>query len=136
MTCRRSNRYSLVSSKQSRAGLVGSALAVDNAVGPLVLLVGLHGDGKALDTKIVAYARDDQMCPFSVDNEGENKVCPEVPELKASGDGTKCGSRNGKVRVVDNQRSSNHGRQHNGPVRERLVGEMRQDNLGRHSSKD
>lgn len=136
MTCRCSNRYSLVSSKQSRAGLVGSALAVDNAVGPQALLVGLHGNGKALDTKVVAYARDDQVRPFSVNNKGENKVCAEVPELEASGHGTKGGSGNGKVRVVDNQRSSNHGRQHDGPVGERLMGEMGQDNLGRHSSKD
>ena len=76
------------------------------------------------------------MRPFTVHNSSEDKVSTEVPEFKASGDGTECRARDGEVRVVDKQSTSDHRCEHDGPVREGLVCEMRQDDLGGHASED
>ena len=114
--------------------LVCAALAVHNTIGSSVLLGGLLGDSEAIDAEIVAYAGDDKMCPFSVYNGGEDKVCTEIPQLEAGGYRPKAGTRDGKVGVVDDERPSNHGRKHDGPVRERLVGEMCQDDLRGHTA--
>ena len=77
------------------------------------------------------------MRPLAIHNSGENKVRAEIPQLEPSRDGPKeRRSGDGKVRVIDNQGTTNHRREHNRPLGKRLVRKMGEDNLRRHSAKD
>lgn len=109
--------------------------AVGSTVRSCVLLGGFLRDRKAVNAKVVANTCDDKMCPASVDNRGEDEVRTKVPELEACRHGTKGSSRNGEVRMIHQQCASNHRHKHDGPIREGLVGEVRQDDLRCHASK-
>lgn len=76
------------------------------------------------------------MRPLPVDHGGEHEVRAEVPQFGAGGNGANRRACDGEVWVVDEQRAADHGRKHDGPVGERLVGQVRKDDLGRHASED
>jgi len=116
--------------------LVSPALPINNPIRPPIFLTRLLRNSKTVDTQVIADARNNQMRPFAVHNSSEDEVSAEVPEFKASGDGTECRAGDGEVGVVDEQGASDHRGEHDGPVRERLVCEMREDDLGSHASED
>lgn len=91
----------------------------------------LQRDREAVDTKKLAYRIDDQHRPPKVRNNGENEISPEVRQLKASANRRK--AEPGEVRK---NCSSDQREDQNGPIREWLLCEMRQDDLGRHAAKD
>ena len=77
------------------------------------------------------------MRPFTIHNSGENKVRAEIPQLEPSRDGSEeRRSGYGKVRVINNQGTTNHWREHNRPIGKRLVRQVCEDNLRRHPTKD
>lgn len=77
------------------------------------------------------------MRPLAIHNSGENKVRAEIPQLEPSRDGSEeRRSGYGKVRVINNQGTTNHWREHNRPIGKRLVRQVREDNLRRHPAKD
>lgn len=101
---------------RSGRGLVHSPLivaysAVGGAVHPWALLAleRLFRDGQAVDAEKVAYARDNQVSPSAIDDEGKEKVAPKVPELDFCGHGSKKGRAfDRKVWVVDKKSAADH----------------------------
>jgi len=114
-------------------------LSVMNAVRCAVrfcdLLCCLLGNRETVDAKVVADTCDDKMGPFSVNNSREDEVCAKIPEFDVCRYWAERGTRNGEVRMVDEQSTSDHRCEHDRPVWEWLVGKMRQDDLGRHAAK-
>jgi hypothetical protein len=110
--------------------------SVRDAVRSCVLLGSLLGYCQAVDAEIVANAADDEKGPSSVNHSGENEVEAEVPKLECCGHRPESRSRDGEIWVVDQERTSDHGNKHDGPVGKWLVSQMRQDDLGRHAPED
>lgn len=71
---------------QRNCRLVGPALVgmyvICSAVRSCVLLSRLLGNSQAIDAKIVADARDNQECPASIHDRGEDEVESQVPQLE------------------------------------------------------
>lgn len=110
--------------------------AVCGAIGFGHLFPCLLGNGQAVDTKVLADACDDKVSPTAVDNGRKDKVRAEIPQLGLRRERSESSARDGEIRMVDKQSTSNHGCEHNGPVWEWLVGEVGQDDLCRHAPED
>ena len=103
----------------------------------ILLFPILARNRKTINTQIIANTRNNQMRPLAIHNGGKNKVRAEIPQLEPSRDGPKeRRSGDGKVRVIDNQGTTNHRREHDCPIRKRLVRQVGEDNLRRHPAKD
>lgn len=117
------------------AALVG-AEAVRDAVGAWLLVGAPRWNGQAVDAEEVADAQDDEEGPAGVHDGREDEVAPQVHEFGLRGDGAKGRAGDGEVGVIDEQGAANHGREHDGPVREGLAREVREDDLGGHATED
>lgn len=96
-------------------------------VGELLLL----GNGKGVDSEEVADAGDDEVGPTEVDNCGEDEVAVQVVQLRLGADG-----RDANDRKVGEARTSDERHKHDGPVRERLLGQVSKNHLGSEATKD
>ena len=103
----------------------------------ILLFPTLPRNRKTINPQIIANTRNNQMRPLAIHNGGKDKVRAEIPQLEPSRDGPEeRRSGDGKVRVINNQRATNHRREHDCPIGKRLVRQVRKDNLRRHPTKD
>jgi hypothetical protein len=103
----------------------------------ILLFPTLPRNRKTINTQIIANTRNNQVRPLAIHDGGKDKVSAEIPQLEPSRDGPEeRRSGDGKVRVIDNQGTTNHRREHNRPIGKRLVRKMGEDNLRRHPAKD
>src|SRR5690242_13591912 len=120
--------------------LIGTPLlgvgAVRSAIGFGHLFSCLLGNGQAVDAKILADACDDKVSPTAVDNGRKDEVRAEIPQLGLCREWSESSARDGEIRMVDKQSTSNHGREHDGPVWEWLVGKVCQNDLCCHAPED
>ena len=91
----------------------------------------LCGNGETVDAQISADAIDDQERPTEIDDHGEDQVRAQVPEFDAGGDG-----RETDAGQVAQDGAADERDQHDGPVGERLPGEMGEDDFGCHAAED
>lgn len=110
--------------------------AVGSAIGFAVLLSCLLGDCQAVDTEVLADARNDEMSPSAIHKSCKDKVRAKIPQLGVCRQRAEGCARDGKVGVIHKKSPSNHGSEHDGPVWKRLVGEMGQNNLGCHATEN
>ena len=103
-----------------------SDFAIDLHISQLLLW-----DSKAVDTEVSTDAINDQECPAEVDNNCEDEVHPQVPQLRTSSQWRK--AKNWKV---ESNGAADQWPEHDGPVWEWLLGEVGEDDFGGHAAED
>lgn len=89
------------------------------------------GNGEAVDAKEVANAGSDQPSPAGVDDEGKNQISPQVEVLEFGRD-----SRKSEAGKISEERTSDQRPEHDSPEGKGLLGEMSENHLGGHTTKD
>lgn len=100
---------------------------------PLQLVLDLLGVGyrEAVDAEEVAYARGHEERPAEIDDEREDEVGAEIVLLGAGRDG-----REAEAWKVAEDGAAHERNQHDGPVREGLARQVREDHLCGHAPED
>lgn len=91
-------------------------------------------DGQAVDVQKRTDPAYDEHGPSKIHDRSKDKVRAQIPQLEDGRRGRDTPCR--EYRQVREHGAADERRQHDGPVREGLAREMREDDLGRHAAED